>query len=205
MADLSDRLEEGLRRAGPFFMGTSPQHKAAEEIAQRLTALGVDYAVVGAMALFAHGYERFTSDVDVLLSREGLATFKAASLGRGYLEVFEGSKGVRDTVNNVKVDFLLTGDFPGDGVPKSVAFPNPRDASEDRGRFRVVTLSKLIELKLASGISRGVLRMKDIADIVELIKITKPPRELSEKLDPYVRGKYLELWDAVSAAPREDY
>ena len=205
MADLSDRLEEALDRAGPFFMGKSPQHMAAEEIARRLTALEIDYAVVGAMALYAHGYERFTSDVDILLSRDGLATFKAASLGRGYLEIFEGSKGVRDTINNVKIDFLLTGDFPGDGVPKSVAFPNPRDASEDKGRFRVVTLDKLIELKLASGISRGVPRMKDIADIVELIKVVKPVRELAEKLDPYVRAKYLELWDAVSAAPREDY
>ena len=205
MADLSDRLEEGLERAGPFFMGKSPQHLAADAIARQLSALGIDYAVVGAMALYAHGYERFTSDVDVLLTRPGLARFKAASLGRGYLEVFEGSKGVRDTANNVKVDFLLTGDFPGDGVPKSVAFPDPRDVSEDKGRFRVVKLETLIELKLASGISRGVLRMKDIADVVELVKIVKPARELGEKLDPYVRAKYYELWDAVAAAPREDY
>ena len=205
MADLSDRLEEALDRAGKFFMGKSPQHEAAAEIARRFGELGIDYAVVGAMALGAHGFERFTSDVDVLLTREGLTKFKERFLGRGYLEVFEGSKGVRDTVNNVKIDFLLTGDFPGDGVPKSVAFPNPRDASEDAGRFRVVTLDKLIELKLASGISRGILRMKDIADIVELIKVVKPPRELADKLDPYVRAKYLELWDAVAAAPREDY
>jgi hypothetical protein len=205
MSSLSDRLEGVLERAGQFFMGKSPQHAAAVDIARHLNELGVDYAVVGAMALGAHGFERFTSDVDVLLTREGLARFKAAFLGRGYLEVFEGSKGVRDTVNNVKVDFLLTGDFPGDGTPKTVAFPDPRDVSIEGDKFRVVTLEKLVELKLASGISRGVLRMKDIADIVELIKAVKPPRALGEKLDPYVRTKYLELWDAVAAAPLEDY
>lgn len=186
-------------------MGKSPQHIAAEDIARRLSELQIDYAVVGAMALYAHGYERFTTDVDILLTREGLASFKAANLGRGYLEVFPGRKGVRDTANNVKIDFLLTGDLPGEGVPPSAAFPDPGQVAISSARFRVVNLEKLIELKLASGISRGVTRLKDIADIVELIKVVRPKRELAEKLDPYVRPRYLELWDAVAVAKPDEY
>lgn len=184
-------------------MGKSPLHEAAAEIARRLSELGVDYAIVGAMALGAHGYERFTTDVDVLLTKEGLAKFKAANLGRGYLEIFEGSKGVRDTANNVKIDFLLTGGFPGDGVPKSVAFPDPKDVSMPADRYRVVNLHKLIELKLASGLSNAN-RLKDLADVQEMIKVVKLPRDLGERLDPYVRAKYVELWESVAAAPPEE-
>ena len=77
------------------------------------------------MALNAYGYQRVTTDVDVLLTREGLATFKARHLGRGWVERFPGSKGMRDTEFNVKIDILLTGDFPGDGKPKPVSFPDP--------------------------------------------------------------------------------
>lgn len=112
---------------------------------------------------------------------------------------------MRDTANNVKVDFFLTGELPGDGVPKSVAFPDPALVAEATGLFRVVRLETLVELKLASGISRGVTRMKDLADIVELIKVSHLSRELGEKLDPYVRAKYFELWDAVSAAPAGEF
>lgn len=205
MYEPPNRLESLLERAGRFFMGKSPLHAATEEIARRLNDLGIDYAVAGAIALGTHGYERMTTDVDVLLTRDGLAKFKAANLGRGYLEIFEGSKGVRDTANNIKIDFLLTGDFPGDGKPKTVSFPDPRDVAADVGRFRVVRVDVLVQLKLASGISGGVSRMKDVADVVELIKMAKLPRDLGDKLDPYVRAKYFELWDAVAAAPPDEY
>lgn len=204
MSHPSDRFEEALERSGRFFMGNSPLQLAAEEIARRLTELGVEYAVVGALALYAHGYERFTTDVDLLLTREGLASFKAAHLGRGYLEIFPGSKGVRDTANDVKIDFLLAGEYPGDGRPKSVSFPHPKDACVESGRYRIITREKLVELKLASGMS-SANRLKDLADVQELIKATKPPRDLGDKLDASVREKYFELWDAVAAAGPEDY
>jgi hypothetical protein len=54
----------------------------------------------------------------------------------------------------------------------------------------------LIELKLASGISAPD-RLKDLADVQELIKIRKLGADFALKLDPYVRAKYLELEDAV--------
>lgn len=40
--------------------------------ARQLEALGVDYAVVGAMAMFLHGFRRFTEDVNVLVTADGL-------------------------------------------------------------------------------------------------------------------------------------
>jgi hypothetical protein len=92
------------------------------------------------------------------------------------------------------------GEFPGDGKPKPISFPNPADASIEIDGIRIVTLEKLIELKLASGIT-APHRLRDLADVLELIRIRKLKADFGERLDPYVRAKYLELWDAVAKSP----
>src|SRR5204863_489391 len=81
-----------------------------------LAAGRIPYALVGAMALNEYGYRRATVDVDILLTREGLEAFKRAHLGRGYLEKFPGSRGMRDTENGVNIDVVLAGEYPSDGV-----------------------------------------------------------------------------------------
>jgi len=62
------------------------------------------------------------------------------------------------------------------------------------------TLARLvgetIELKLALGTSAPD-RLKDLADVQELIKIRKLGADFAPNLDPYVREKYLELEAAV--------
>ena len=148
------------------------------------------------MALGAHGYERVTTDVDVLLTREGLERFKRDNLGRGYVEKFPGSKGLRDTENGVAIDVLLAGDFPGDGRPKPVAFPDPAAAAVVGERFRILALPTLVELKLASGMT-APHRLKDLADVLELIRVARLPEAFAETLNPYVRDKYEELWRAA--------
>jgi len=51
-------------------------------------------------------------------------------------------------------------------------------------------------LKLASGMTAPD-RLKDLADVQELIKIRHLSREFAENLNPYVRAKYLELLEGV--------
>jgi hypothetical protein len=184
-------------------MSDSPIHRTARALATRLDELGIDYAIAGALCLGAHGLVRATEDVDVLLSRDGLARFKSHWLGRGYLDLRPGGKGVRDTDHGVKVDFLIEGDFPGDGKPKPVRFPNPIEASEPSAGFRVLKLPRLIELKLASGMT-APHRLQDLADVQRLIQLRQLPRELEGVLDPYVRPKYAELWLSAQHAP-DDY
>ena len=156
----------------------------------------IPYAIVGGMALNEYGYRRVTVDVDVLLTSESLRRFKDAWLGRGYAEKFPGSRGIRDTELNVTIDVLLAGGYPGDGLPKPVKFPDPADVAIREGGLSLLPLARLVELKLASGIS-SPQRMKDLTDVLELIKHAKLSRTLSDELDPYVRGKYLELWDTA--------
>jgi hypothetical protein len=195
-ANLDQRFERALENAEGFFMKTGKVHQAALALSRRLDAESIPYAIVGAMALGAHGYERVTSDVDLILRREGLASFKLAYLGRGYAEKFPGSKGLRDTENGVPIDVLIAGEFPGDGLPKPVAFPDPAAASVEGERFRILSLPGLIDIKLASGMT-APHRLKDLADVLELIRAVKLPAEFAERLDPYVRDKYSELWRAA--------
>jgi len=202
-ADVDRRTDAVLEEAEAYFMGEGGVRNAAAAIAERLSEAGIDYAIAGAIALGEHGFKRLTVDVDVLIRREGLARFKEEWLGRGYVDVRPGGKAVRDTINNVKIDFLISGDFPGDGKPKPVAFPDPREAAIAGDRYRVVSIQRLIEMKLASGMT-APHRLQDLADVLRLIRAADLPRDFADQLDPYVRPKFDELWLA-SRHPEDDY
>jgi hypothetical protein len=197
-----DRFFAGAREATRFFMGESDVQRALEKVARLLEEDGIPYAVIGAMALNAYGYRRLTVDVDLLLTSQGLEAFKAKHLGLGYVQKFPGSKGLRDTENGVPIDVVLAGDYPGDGLPKPVAFPDPADAAVRGERTALLPLPRMIELKLASGMT-APHRLKDLADVIEIVRILKLPVDFAEELDPYVREKYRELWRAAQAEERE--
>lgn len=140
-----------LREGGMFFQNESEVQKSLRRITSRLNDLGIDYAVVGGMALFLHGFRRFTEDVDILVTREGLAKIHEKLEGSGYRPPFAGSKNLRDTENGVRIEFLIAGEFPGDGKPKPVAFPEPLNAAMERDGVRFLNAASIIELKIASG------------------------------------------------------
>lgn len=189
-----------LAIAGRFFMKDDPVHATLRSITSRLEKLGVPYAVAGGMSLVAHGYERTTNDVDILVNAEGLHRIHAELEGLGYVRPFANSKNLRDTSTGVRIEFLISGQYPGDGKPKPVAFPEPAAAGEVIDGIRYLQLGKLVELKLASGIS-AAHRLKDLADVQELIQVLKLPREYASKLDPSVQERFLDLWDAAQSAP----
>ena len=163
-----------------------------DRLARRLNDIGVPYALVGGLALFHHGYERFTTDVDLLVTPEGLATIHERLVGLGYLPGFTGSKNLKDVDNGVKIEFLVTGGYPGDGLAKPVSFPDPAEVSEVIEGIRIVNLPTLIDLKLASGTAEW--RQKDLVDVQALIHELRLPQDFAEKLDPFVRPLYLDRW-----------
>lgn len=192
----------GLEHAGRFFMGEADVHRALERLARILDEKGIPYAIIGALALNEWGYRRVTVDVDVLLAPEGLRALKREVLGRGYVEKFPGSRGLRDTEAGVDVDVVLAGEYPGDGKPKPVVFPDPAEAAVRGRRVALLSLDKLIELKLASGMS-APHRLKDLADVLELVRALSLPRDEELSLDASVRAKYRELWQAAQTAEAE--
>ncbi len=95
----------GLR----YLMGEGSLNNALAQLCEDLDAHGIDYMVIGAVALLAHGYPRFTEDIDLVLAREGLEAFNRELIGLGDLPAFEGArKRLRAT--------------RGDGLPKPVSF-----------------------------------------------------------------------------------
>jgi len=183
-------------------MSIDEVHKTLRAIASKLEALGIPYAVVGGMALVAHGYKRTTVDVDILVTREGNLRAREQLDGLGYIPPFAGSKNLRDTDTGVRIEFLISGDYPGDGKPKPVAFPDPADVAVKIDGIRYLRLETLIELKLASGMTNP-LRAKDLGDVVELIRVLRPARSLGESLHESVRAKYYEYWDGLQNEPVE--
>ncbi|MGI8494897.1 MAG: nucleotidyl transferase AbiEii/AbiGii toxin family protein, partial [Pyrinomonadaceae bacterium] len=158
------------------------------------------YNLIGAVALNQHGYRRFTEDIDLLLTKEGLEKFRNELVGLGYRpSKTRATKKFRTTQENVPVEIITTGEFLGDGKPKPVEFPNPSEDFIEIDNIKTLTLEKLIELKLASGIT-APHRLKDLADVQELIKLKNLSADYAEKLHPFVREKFLELQKAVAEA-----
>lgn len=196
------RFWEAAREAEKFFNGGANVNRALERLSRCLEKARIPYAVAGDMALNEHGLRRVTSTVDVLLTRDGLDALKDRVLGRGYVEKFPGSKGLRDAIHNVNIDVLIAGDYPGDGKPKPVRFPDPATVAERGHGVARLPLPIVVELKLASGIS-APHRLKDLADVLELVRAANLPEELADRLDAYVRDKYRELWRAAQTRDEE--
>ena len=187
---------EGLR----YFMGEGTLNKTLARLSNDLEEHGISYAVIDAVALLAHGYPRFTEDIDLVMTAEGLEKFHEELVGLGYVPAFPGAKKrLKSTVDGVSIEVMTTGEYPGDGKPKPVSMPAPAEAATEIDGIKFVTLEKLIELKLASGISAPD-RLKDLADVQELIKILNLPIGFSDNLSPYVRDKFKELWTAAQPA-----
>jgi hypothetical protein len=201
--ELNRSFDWALREGSMHFEQNSAVHKTMRTLAQRLDALGIPYAVVGGMAMFAHGYRRFTEDVDLVVTRESMQRIRDELEGLGYVQPAGTSTKLRDTSTGVRIEFLITGQYPGDGKPKNVAFPDPAQVATIVDGVQVLNLPKLIELKLASGLS-APHRMKDLTDVFELIRVLKLNESMADQLDASVRAKYLELWRTVRDAPADD-
>lgn len=181
-------------------MGSGDVRTTMRRLAERLSSERIPYAVLGGMALGEHGYVRMTDDVDVLVEAEGLERFVAALVGRGYAPAFRGAtRAFRDVETGVRIEFLVAHEYPGDGKPKAVAFPDPSAHAIEVEGIRILELPRLIELKLASGMTAPD-RLRDLADVQELIRAEKLDESFAQKLDPSVREKFVELARSIAGA-----
>jgi hypothetical protein len=190
---LSNNWEYAMSQGSLFFEGKGDVKEALRKITQRLNDLDIPYAVVGGMALNFYGYRRFTEDVDILVTKEGLKKIHQELDGKGFIRPFEKSKNLREAETKVKIEFLLTGDYPGDGKPKEIAFPDPSHVSEFSHGIKFLKLPTLITLKLASGLT-GQDRGKDLTDVEELIKILQLPETFADQLHSSVQAAFRSIW-----------
>ena len=183
-----------LREADALYGGTGRLQQTYQRLAARLHDLGISSELVGGYALILHGVRRFTEDIDLLIRPRDLAVLRDSLIGAGYVGIPGVSRSIRDAQTGVRIDFVLSGEFPGDGKPKAIAFPDPDEHTEVLQEIRVVDLKTLIELKLASGMT-AKNRLQDLADVQRLIEVHHLDDKFAAQLDPYVRAKFLELCD----------
>ncbi len=169
-----------------FFQGKDEVHKTMRRLVRRLERARIPYAVMGGMALFAHKYERMTTDVDVLLSQEGLERFQNKFLPKDYEPVAGRPRRFVDRANQVTIDILVTGRFPGTGRPGPIAFPDPANVAEVVKKIQFINLPTLIQLKLAAR------RYRDFGDVVELIRFNNLDESFLSQLQQSVRQDFIE-------------
>ena len=144
--------------------------RAAEEVAEILESRGVGAVVIGAVALAAHGYVRFTEDLDLGVNTDlGTLSRVAEALRTAGFEVQVREPNGEDPLGGV-VD--VRGPF---GLVQIVNYGGRFPAVIDGGlaaadtvirpgsRLRIVPLPHLVALKLYAG------GTKSRADIVELL------------------------------------
>ncbi len=177
------------KEAELFFEKRDKVHAALRRLVRRLDKAGLEYCIVGGLALNAHGYRRVTTDMDLLMDRPSFERFVSELASFQYSRVPGRSRRFVEKRSKVSLDILITGLFPGDGKPKPLAFPAPKDVTVRRQGQRVLSLKALVELKLAAR------RWQDFADVVRLIRVNKLDASFGKKLHAYVRQDYVECFE----------
>jgi hypothetical protein len=173
--------------------GTSGIMETARTAVTVLADHEIPHLIVGGLAVQEHGYPRVTIDVDIVVPDVLEAVeFLTASLTGPFYRVPEVHNRVEDRRNGVMIDLLPAGRVLRRGC--KVPFPQPGKVAE---QLQIVTLEDLISLKLDSWAGSPSRRLKDKADVNELILRGKLPRGLA--VNPAVRAHYLETWDALQA------
>jgi hypothetical protein len=172
--------------------------EALTELVERCQSEGIPFSVVGALAMREHGYVRFTEDIDIVTTREGLDRIHERLIGRGLVPRGPGlRKKLRDSVHGVNIDVITAGEHAGAG-DSPVTYPPPDDAAYGlvKGRVRFATLPALISFKLTSGVWGK--RPKDLVDVQELIKANHLDAAYAQNLIDPLRSKFHELLKAAS-------
>lgn len=153
-----------------------------QAVAGALNRDGVPFIVVGGLAVVAHGYGRFTADIDLVIPLDADTVHKAfaalASLGfRPRVPVTASDLADADTRSHwVRDKRMMVLVFDSDQHPDTqvdvfVTEPFPFAPEYDRALveyvapgvpLRIVSLDTLLQMKAAAG------RPQDLADIAEL-------------------------------------
>src|SRR5438270_416136 len=96
-----------VREIDQFFQARDPLHKTMRRLANHLSKAKIPYAVVGGMAVYAQGYRRTSDDLDILLTREGLLTFRRLFVSRYYEPLPLRPRRLIDPVSGVAFDVLV--------------------------------------------------------------------------------------------------
>jgi hypothetical protein len=143
------------------------------------------------VAVCLHGYQRNTTDLDVIVRKSDASLIRDALVEAGF--VWDADRVEFQSQSGIAVQLLYAGDPAGKGADVMLPEPEGELNVELVEGLSVVKLSKLIEIKIACG--TGSLRRthKDFADVVELIHIRNLDGSFARHLHKSVRETFREL------------
>jgi hypothetical protein len=147
----------------------------------------IPHYVCGGFAVQERGYPRFAINVDIIVPDVEFAIERLSI--NGFKQNRGSAMAVTDRETKVEVG-LLPGGKKVD--PGPLTLPVPTHVSEAP---QVLSLEKLISAKLSTYLGRGIDRVRDYADVVELVKANHLPRDFG--VDPKVRDEYCKIWDGL--------
>lgn len=168
-----------------------------------LHAAGGIAVLAGGWAVWRHGFAgRMTQDIDIVVAKDQIDAFLRVAAVSGF-DVLPAAPGhwrkVRHKETGIQVDLMPEGGRPGTAArpaPTIIAHPSVLGGATGSA-LKYITLSGLIELKLAAG------RARDEADVVELVR-ANPERtaEIRAHLAT-VHSQYAEALDRLAERARE--
>lgn len=158
-----------------------------------LASCGVPHLVTAGFAVQERGYPRFHGDLELIVPDPGQACRVLVLTGEFRIDTASVTT-VIDNETGVSIHFLEGGTAAGGGPVK---LPIPSLASAEP---IILGLPELISVKLSAYLAGGIGQAQDAADVVEIIKRTRPPRDLS--VDASVRDTYSKIWDQLNGAGR---
>jgi len=173
--------------------GTTGIIETARTAVSVLAHHDIPHLIVGGLAVQEHGYPCVTIDVDIVAPDVLEAVeFLTADLSGLFFKVHGIDNRVEDRRNGVEIDLLPAGHVLKRGC--KIPFPEVKAVAET---LQIISLEDLISLKLDSWVNSPNRRLKDKADVIELIKYRKLPRDIA--VNPAICALYLETWDALQA------
>ncbi len=172
-------------------LGNENLWQAATYCHQVLTDAEISHSVCGDVAVCLHGYQRNTTDLDLIIDRERSTEVRQTLESAGF-QWDNANKEFRSSSGSV-VQFLMTGDPAGKDSEVRLPSPTGELNVETIEGLPVLRRSRLIEIKIACG-AENVRRMhKDFADVVELIAIRNLDGTFAKYLHKSVRDIYRKL------------
>ncbi len=181
-----------------FHKDAGPVPETLRRLMAMLQKENIEFVVIGAFALGAHQYRRATEDADICLRAADIERFRRELVGTVYQRVEGRQRRFYDPDTQVTFDLLISGELAGHrGRNQTIRFPDPSEATVVGG-LTTVSLERLIELKLVTW------RIRDMADVIELIRRNNLTEEFADRLHPLVRTPYLECYDHKLEEDRQD-
>ena len=116
---------------------------------QILEHSSIPHSLCGGVAVCLHGYQRNTTDVDLIIHAKDAARVKELFLAESFQ--WDNQEKEFRSPSGIAIQFLMAGERAGKGTEVKIPDPEGDLNVETLEGLSVIRLSRLIEMKLASG------------------------------------------------------